>query len=444
MFEAANNQNLLVDNRETHLNDFVLSSRVSNEPCRNLLNPIVHHQYPPTSEFRPTISGPNLHGMQVIPDSVNHFYPSNSYQYRPSNIHKWNLMFDGSKDGLDVERFLYRVESNASSYNIPECQLLNDIQYLLKGKALNWFWAHKEAKRSASWNEFHFAMLRQFKDDHSDFDVRQALGARKQKPNETFQDFYASISEIALALSASLSDLDFMLFLQGNMRPGLKEKLAGKRFSSSADLFDECVRIENTWRQISFVPDNQISFNTSNISNHSIHSRISNKPNPNFRQVHEVEFENRNASNTYPPTKNNITPESLDNVHNDCSYVPDVAALVEQSSQTYHNPNKFIPVVSPRQLFEKVKCWNCGLFGHCYVRCQKPLLHVFCCGCGQSDITFDYCIKCRGNSKREARPGHQPSQNLMAAPNSRSEVEETATNTDPEFYRLLTRNSHPK
>lgn len=92
------------------------------------------------------------------------------------NIHKWNISFDGSKSGLNVDR----VETNASAHNIPAYRLLNDIQYLLKGKALNWFWSYILVTgfnhRPTTWIDFRNAMIFQFKDERNDFDIRQAIG----------------------------------------------------------------------------------------------------------------------------------------------------------------------------------------------------------------------------------------------------------------------------
>lgn len=89
-------------------------------------------------------------------------------------------------------------------------------------------------------------MLRQFRYERNDFEVRQKIGDRKQK-----QNFHAAISEMTLGQSSPKSDFDLSLIIHGDMRPGLKEKLVGKGFASS----DECIHIENAWRQISYVPE---------------------------------------------------------------------------------------------------------------------------------------------------------------------------------------------
>ena len=315
------------------------------------------------------------------------------------HVHKWNLSFDGSKDGLNIERFLYRIETNASVYRIPEYILLSEIQYLLKGKALNWYWAHKEAHHPRSWQDFRRAMIKQFKNESNDFDIRQSIGERKQKLNETFQDFYSAISELSLALSEPLRDLDFMLILHGNMRSGLKEKLAGRSFTSSSELFDECVRIENIWRQISYIPEHNIQMNSSYAARNNPFNSFSNyrNNNNNIRQ----NFNSREVSEINSPMYTGYENQNevmYMNSKNDLQDVSEITSQRQVNSQSY-----------PKQLLDRVKCWNCGETGHFYFKCNLQPQHIFCQGCGQSDITFEYCFKCQGNMKREVKTGRPTS-----------------------------------
>lgn len=60
-------------------------------------------------------------------DTMKNFYLSNDPPWNPWNLDPYHL----------IERF-ERVESHASTYSITELHLLDDIHYLLKGKALNW------------------------------------------------------------------------------------------------------------------------------------------------------------------------------------------------------------------------------------------------------------------------------------------------------------------
>lgn len=420
------------ENLQEQINNIVLAygaqSEVSRQdPNLSIINPQRSLQNDPIPlESSPTI--PNqLFNRLNRSDNV----PVNS---KPTMVHKWNLSFDGSQEGLNIERFLFRVETNASSYSLPQYQLLSDIQYLLKGKALNWYWTYKEVHHPMTWSELKCAMIRQFSNDRNDFDVRQSIGERKQKSVESFQDFYSSIIEMTLALSKPLSDFDLMLILHGNMRVGLKEKLAGLKFTSSAELFNYCVRIENTWQQISYVPENHIKpvfRNSSNpLPNYS-------KPNPPNRFVHELEPSNLASSTA------DILP--IPDMKLQQSVVEDqmanVSALNTQNRSFSSNVHQLL---FPKHLFDKVKCWNCGLMGHFYYRCPTPLQHIFCRGCGQPDILFEYCSKCQGNQRREARVGMQSSRDLTPNPTPELRTtEEVASNTDPELYRIMKRNTNP-
>ena len=367
---------------------------------------------------------------QNQPANANYVNRSQHYNSnKPSVVHKWNLSFDGSKEGLNIHRFLYRVESNASSYNLPELQLLTDIQYVLKGKALHWYWAYRESNRPGSWADFRNAMTRHFQDDHNDFDVRQTIGERKQRSNENFQDFFTAISELSLSLTQPLSDFDLTLILHGNMRTGLKEKLAGRRFRSSSELFDECVHIENAWRQISYVPEQFMQTSTPRQPQTFTNRNVS-KPYP-PRSVHEVVFE-QSSEVSNPETQQPVYEFTQDQHH-------DISAVVQNNGTNRSNHIHF-----SQSLFAKVKCWNCQQTGHFFYRCPKEPQHIFCRGCGQPDILFEYCSKCQENLKRGVRvPNQQPNQlphcNQPNQQYVKPQMEEVACNTDPEFYKLLKR-----
>lgn len=352
------------------------------------------------------------------------FQPQAYTLERSSPIYKWNISFDGSKSGLNVERFLYRVETNASSYNVPQHKLLTDIQYLLKGKALNWFWAYKEANHPHSWFELRNALQKQFQDVRNDFDIRQSIGERKQKPNESFQDFFTAISELTLALSEPLRDFELMLILHGNMRPGLKEKLAGKRFNSASSLFDECVYIENDWRQINYIPERHMIISSSRpiSSDPNVYSRSG--YNPNTRQVHEIENEYSGENDLPLPECNDLLPNN-------------VSAFTSQNYQSTRG--KFTQTPFPKHLLDKIQCWNCLQLGHFAFNCSLPDQHIYCRGCGQDGVIHEYCVKCQGNVKREVRSGMLPSQSGRQNPTQKPETMEAAANTDPEFYRMLRR-----
>lgn len=400
----------------------------NNQPHSNSQNP----------NSIPVASSPHLQNSIIGNDFQNRPHPISSGNTKASIVHKWNIVYDGTKDGMNVERFLYRVESNASSYNISHWQLLSDIQYLLKGKALNWYWAHREAVRPTSWTDFRNAMLRQFKDEYNDFDIRKKITERKQKPSENFQDFYAAISELTLSLATPLSDFEFMLILHGNMREGLLEKLAGKRFHTSVELFNECVHIENDWRQMGFVPEKLLaisrSFQTPRTPQNSLQSSTQAASKP-YRAVHEIEYDCVYPENSFLPQTQNPGQSAIENLSQ--SQTGEVCALApNQPFATKLNSNMI-----PSSLYAKVRCWNCGKLGHFYYRCAMELQHIFCRGCGQADILFEYCSKCQENCRRGVRTGRQASQNNQSNPQQKPQVEEAACNTDPEFYRILHRNS---
>lgn len=103
------------------------------------------------------------------------------------------------------------------------------------------------------------------------------------------------------SLSAPLNDFELMLILHGNMRAGLKEKLAGMSFSTTSELFSACVQIENTWRNILYISELQMNLQSTHVTN-SQASQIRStglKLSQNFRQVSEVEPNNSIAGEQF-------------------------------------------------------------------------------------------------------------------------------------------------
>lgn len=57
-----------------------------------------------------------------------------------SIIQSWNLKFGGSLNGLNIESFIYRVESlTRDTFNDDFTLVSKNLQVLLSGKAIEWY-----------------------------------------------------------------------------------------------------------------------------------------------------------------------------------------------------------------------------------------------------------------------------------------------------------------
>lgn len=106
-------------------------------------------------------------------NSSNDFRSRNSFCYRNVNM---NLSFDGSRNALPIERFLFRVERLAVSFNIPSEQLVDELHFLLKGSAMEFYWSVVEQHRGRiTWAQMKIALRERYRERRTDFDIRRAI-----------------------------------------------------------------------------------------------------------------------------------------------------------------------------------------------------------------------------------------------------------------------------
>ncbi|KAI8122334.1 hypothetical protein CVS40_6748 [Lucilia cuprina] len=166
-------------------------------------NPIVNNQNRPQNIYS---SYPNQTQFNRQPNVVR--TPPTHSQVSTVNtdkvtviIQNWCLKFDGSSTGLTVEdhfSFLYRLTSLTNdNFNGDYTIICKNLHILLSGKARDWFWRyHKQERGIIDWNDFCNAIRSQYKDFKSSFDLREEIRNRRQKPGESFDAFYDSISAI--------------------------------------------------------------------------------------------------------------------------------------------------------------------------------------------------------------------------------------------------------
>lgn len=172
-----------------------------------------------------------------------------------SIILKWNISFDGSSKDIAVERFLFRVQYLASSFEITEEQLVKNLGFLLKGPAKEFYWVLVEKAQNLTWQQLRCAFINQYKDRRTDSDIRHILDLRKQRFKENIQDFYNDLLAISLPLRTPLTDLETLDLMKRNMRAGLQISIAGEQFRSLPDFLHRCISIEDSWNRIGFIPE---------------------------------------------------------------------------------------------------------------------------------------------------------------------------------------------
>lgn len=270
-------------------------------------------------------------------------------ELRPDRISQiianWKLKFSG-RSGIFVEDFIYRVEALTTQTLDNNYELLaRYVSNLFEGSATEWFWRYHKSVSEIRWEELKHALRVQFREERTDVNIRAAIDRRKQKENESFDEFYEAIVQIADKLSEPLPEAYLLASIKSNLLPEIQHEL----------LYE---KIETLTKLRSIVRKREVFFQT-------IQKPVGLKPRPAPRAaprfVHEVDIDSENES---------IASDS------------EVAAI----NQT---------------------CWNCCKSGHRYQDCLAAR-RVFCFGCGQADTYRPTCPKC-SNSKNSLSRAPQKS-----------------------------------
>lgn len=259
-----------------------------------------------------------------------------------SIIQNWNLKFDGSANGLNVEEFLYRVRSlTTENFNGDFNIICKNLHMLLVGKAREWYWRYHKQVENIDWNQFCAALRYQYKDFRSNFDIKEEIRNRKMKPGEKFEIFYESICTMLDRLENPIPETELVEILTRNLRSDIRHELLYVPIYSIAHLRKLVQMRENLLGDDYFRK-------TAPVKPPQCYSR---------RAVAELDA---------PET---ITVEST------------VDAI--RSSAIVTN------------------CWNCGEAGHHWEDCLKER-KIFCYGCGEKNTYKPQCVRC-ANRKMSAK-----------------------------------------
>jgi len=183
-------------------------------------------------------------------------------------------------------------------------------------------------------------MRTQFKGELTDVNIRSAIDRRKQKENESYDEFYESIVLLADKLSVLLSELALLEILRANLQPHelLYEKIISpahlRHLVRKREVFIQCVAKNKPLFQRPQAPVRRV--------------------------VNAVEQQ-----------------VSCEEVFSEDDESMEVAAL-------------------------NLVCWNCRENGHRYQNCTIEH-RVFCYGCGQPNTYKNSCTKCTGSKNLGTR-----------------------------------------
>lgn len=322
----------------------------SNAPNRSQPQAVNQGNVPPPraanqNEYR----GNNSHNI-----SFNH---SDSSSIRlekiPSIIRNWNIRFDGTKNGLTVDEFIYRISSMTQQQLNGDFEITcNNLQVLLFDKALHWYWRYHKKVNSIKWEDFCVALKCEFKDMRSTYDIREELRNRKMRPGETFESFYDSICLILDHLETPMVEAELVEILVRNLSPDIRHELLYVPVYSIAHL-RKLVQMRENLLTDAFYRKNMVA------KPHQA-SQATGR-----RHIAEVKVDDESEIE-FPNT-----------VHVDA---------VDQNTATR-------------------KCWNCDQPGHFWDDCVRERT-IFCYGCGTKNVYKPQCSNCI-NRKHSASKNYQ-------------------------------------
>lgn len=388
------------------------------EPNLNFLNlnienmPNVPIQIPPNYLLG---SVPQVPANQVAAACEPRPQPQNQYAdlNRPEHLYfskhppKWNISFDGldasqaTKRSLDVNDFVFRLQTFAEQDNFPINRLPNIVHNYVTDTAEKWWWVFKRSHPNATWREVRDALITRFCNQESERATRRTLESRCQKSRESFSDFALELESINGRLSQRyrFSEIELLEIMRENMNPALRNVTLNSRVLTIEELRSLCQRYEILWSQ-------------------SGHDPRSINDGPNRKNISELE-----VSFLPPPA---------------CSYSQNVSNNSE-TSLLLNQPqfSNFDPSLSA--VAKNICCWNCKASTHTFYDCPNDQLHVFCFGCGQENVRRPNCSRCIKSYSENRKPNTSRSGEARSIPiitaQCTQKTQTVATNTEPSAYR---------
>lgn len=263
-----------------------------------------------------------------------------------SLIQSWHLKFDGSKDGMPTEEFIYRVEALTKQILNDDFSLLcANLHVLLTGKVNSWYWKFHKRNPQFTWDVFCNEFQQKFNDNLTDLDIWENIRKRRQRENEGFEDYQSNIESLVERLSTDISESDLVEILLRNSKPSLRYELLHLRIHSLARLREEVRR-------------------------------------------HETFF-----------SENNYQTNRIRN------FRPNISEIFDTGEQL---PENVIAEIQHKKI--NIVCWNCDSSGHRYDDCVEPRkIFCYGCGRKETFKPHCKNCNSSGNQKRDVATNTIPS-----------------------------------
>lgn len=270
-------------------------------------------------------------------------------------ISSWDIKFDGTSK-LSVDNFIYRIEyqvQDALGYDFN--LLCEHVHSLFAGEARDWYWRYRRSVDRIVWSDLCDALRTAFAEYRTDSEIKNSMRARKQGPNESFDEYKSAVLRISESLQDPCSERELCEILMSGVKPRIRQQIVYFPIRTVSELRRYCLKGEYYLQEI----------NRGTLNNNF------NAPQNNF-----------NANRAQVPRR------QISEINEDLGFEvvePEQAEILEVNRPAANNSNLNV-------------CWNCRLEGHRYSECLETRT-VFCYGCGAPNTYKPHCKKCSENPK---------------------------------------------
>lgn len=294
-----------------------------------------------------------------------------SFKGDPSALmSRWKITFDGGRNGLTVEDFVFRIENMARGGRLPLTELYDNLHLLLAYKSATWYWTFRRANPDAGSSLLRSRLLHYFRGQDTDYDVRKELDSRRQGPRETFSDYCLQMVSIAARMVSPMPERELVETIRRNMASYLQRMLFRQYTGSVDDLTDLC-------REAELLMSRQ---------------RLSVQNNDQRRAVNEVFNDEVWDPSMYPE----VGPGQQQQPYID----PRASEGDVEAVQFVNRSGRVVPMDPSLWV-----CWNCKDIGHGQMDCGIPNRGNYCLGCGSEGVLKPACQKCKKRSENRMVSG---------------------------------------
>lgn len=277
-----------------------------------------------------------------------------SYRGDPSSmICRWKISFNGGKNGLTVEDFVFRCESMADGCRLPLSDLYDNLYLMLADRAADWYWQFKRSQPLADWTTLRNRFCHFFRSQDGDYDIRRTIESRKQGQRESVADFCLEVTTLVNRMSNPMPEQEVIEVLRRNMAPYLQRMTFRHNSRTVDDLIDLCRDAENLVYRL--------------------------------------------PSSAHFPSSRSIVGEISDAQ----GVSPFANALPSEPVAPMMVP-VHVEVVEALDPSLRI-CFNCKDVGHGYVDCPIPVRGIFCYGCGADNVLKPNCMICKFRKENRMR-----------------------------------------